>query len=634
MLFQFANKFGNKFASKWIILLMDMCILASSFIFAYALRFTFNIQNISYNVYGFAYYIVIRFIVHLAFQTYTGIIRHTSMEDIANIFKTIITGSIIIKFFEMFIIRNLIGESDMHILTQILIIEFFISFFLLVASRFFVKISFDTIVQNTGNVVNTYIYGAGNSGRTTKRVLLADKTKKHIIKAFIDDNPSIINKKLEGIPVYDLNNFLAKNQVEKGDEVVIAIDNLDVIRKNEIAETFLQKGIVVKAIPSIKSFINGEFKVEQIANIKIEDLLERPVINLNINKIQKELTGKTIMVTGAAGSIGSEIVRQLIKFAPEKIVLLDQGESALYDFEFELKSQFENYLAQTTLELVIASVSDETRMRYVFKNTKPNIVFHAAAYKHVPLMESNPYEAVKTNVLGSKTVADLAMEYGVNKFVLVSTDKAVNPTNVMGATKRLAEMYIQSLNKFEVTKFICTRFGNVLGSNGSVIPLFTKQIASGGPVTVTHPDITRYFMTIPEASQLVLEAGAMGNGEEVFVFDMGSPVKVHDLAKKMIQLSGYEVNKDIKIVFSGLRPGEKLYEELLNDNENTMPTYHPKILRAKINTISFTEMEIAMGKILYTLENESYNKLIKLLKYYVPEYISNNSVFEKYDVKK
>jgi FlaA1/EpsC-like NDP-sugar epimerase len=630
----FLEKYGEKFVSKWVILVMDLGIISCSYLLAFTLKFTFKIENIDFRFQAFIYYMVIRLIVHLYFQTYTGVVRHTSIEDIVIIFKTVLVGSIIIKLFEMVILRNIIGDSQFHILIQILLIDFFICLYLLIASRFLVKFLYDKIFKSNLNTTDVYIFGAGNAGRTTKRVLLNDKTKKYTIRGFIDDNPSICNKTMEGVFVYSLDTLFSKVHLNKESEVILAIDEIPIKRKNEIAETFLKKGIVIKTIPSINNLINGDFQTDQIHSIKIEDLLERPTINLNINKIQKELTNKVVLVTGAAGSIGSEIVRQLARFAPEKIILLDQAESALFDFEYELNANFKDYFNQTKVVIVVADVTDELRLRKIFREHRPNIVFHAAAYKHVPMMENNPYEAVKVNVLGTKNVADLSVEFDVTKFVMVSTDKAVNPTNVMGATKRLAEMYTQSMNGLGTTRFIITRFGNVLGSNGSVIPLFTKQIKAGGPVTVTHPEITRYFMTISEASQLVLEAGTMGNGSEVFVFDMGQPVKVVDLAKKMIQLSGFEEGRDIKITFSGLRPGEKLYEELLNDNENCLPTHHPKIMKASVPPHSFVEMEIALNEIQKLLLNDTNTAIIKKIKYYVPEYLSNNSIFEKLDIRK
>ncbi|MES2796274.1 MAG: nucleoside-diphosphate sugar epimerase/dehydratase [Bacteroidota bacterium] len=628
------EKYGEKFVSKWLILVMDMMIISVSYIVAFALRFTFRIENIDFQLLPFIYFIIIRLLVHLVFKAYTGIIRHTSIEDVVILFKTVATGSLIIKLFELVIIRNIYGETQFHILTQILLIDFVICLYFLIGSRFLVKFLYDKMFKPNRNTTDVYIYGAGDLGRVTKRVLLNDKKKPYTIKGFIDDNSSLCNKTMEGAFVYTLENLLARKDLNKETEIILAINNIPITHKNEIAEIFLKRGIVIKTVPPINHFINGEFNTDQIHSIKIEDLLERPTINLNINKIQKELTNKVILVTGAAGSIGSEIIRQLLRFAPDKILLIDQGESALFDFEYELRANFKDYLTQTQLEVIVANVTDELRLRKIFSEYKPDIVFHAAAYKHVPMMENNAYEAIKVNILGTKIIADLSVEFDANKFVMVSTDKAVNPTNVMGATKRVAEMYTQSMNSLGSTRFIITRFGNVLGSNGSVIPLFTKQIKAGGPVTVTHPEITRYFMTISEASQLVLEAGAMGQGSEVYVFDMGQPVKVIDLAKKMVQLSGLEEGKDIKIIFTGLRPGEKLYEELLNDNENTITTHHPKIMRAQVPAFSFAEMEIAVAEIQSLLENDSISAIIKRIKYYVPEYLSNNSIFEKLDIRK
>jgi FlaA1/EpsC-like NDP-sugar epimerase len=385
-------------------------------------------------------------------------------------------------------------------------------------------------------------------------------------------------------------------------------------------------------LPPVDKWVGGEFAINQIHNVKIEDLLGREEIQMNNKRISEEMNSQSIMVTGAAGSIGSEIVRQLIAYFPAKIILVDQAESGLFDLEYELSGLIPS---NTELVVKVADVSDYQRMAFIFKTHKPSIVFHAAAYKHVPLMEKNPYEAVKINIIGTQVLAELAAENGVDKFVMVSTDKAVNPTNVMGATKRFAEMYTQSMNQLDGmrTKFIATRFGNVLGSNGSVIPLFKKQIERGGPVTVTHPEITRYFMTIPEACELVLEAATMGEGGEVFVFDMGESVKIVNLAKKMITLSGLRVDRDIEIKYTGLRPGEKLYEELLNNDENSLPTHHPKILVAKVNTPTYAFMEIQVAEMIQLLADGGNNELVAKIKQVIPEYKSNNSVFEKLDRK-
>lgn len=373
--------------------------------------------------------------------------------------------------------------------------------------------------------------------------------------------------------------------------------------------------------------MNGELTYRQIEHVKIEELLGRDPIKLNISEINKYLSGKTVMITGAAGSIGSELARQIAPFNPQKLIILDQAESPLYDLDNELKNRFGHNLC----ELVLGDIRNRNRMRYLFKEYRPDIVFHAAAYKHVPIMEGNPTEAIRTNVQGTKALVDLAGEFKVQKFIMVSTDKAVNPTNVMGASKRIAEIYAQSANQLYDTQFITTRFGNVLGSNGSVIPLFRKQIANGGPVTVTHKDITRFFMTIPEACQLVIEAGNMGKGGEIFIFDMGEPVKVLDLAKKMIALSGLELGKDIHIKITGLRPGEKLYEELLANEENTVNTHHPKIMIAKVREYDFEEVTQKIESLIQSQRNQNQAIMVKKMKEIVPEFVSNNSVFEKLD---
>jgi FlaA1/EpsC-like NDP-sugar epimerase len=450
---------------------------------------------------------------------------------------------------------------------------------------------------------------------------------------FIDDNASKIDKTIEGIRVFSLSEAMEKFVDHyEGLQVIMAINNIGLQAKRKISDVFLDRGVVVKILPPVDKWVNGEFALNQIHNVKIEDLLGREEIQMNNKQISQEINSKSVLVTGAAGSIGSEIVRQLIAYFPAKIILIDQSESGLFDLEYELSSVIPS---NTELVVKIADVTDKNRLSAIFKVHKPAIVFHAAAYKHVPLMEKNPYEAVKVNILGTQVLADLAAEHGAQKFVMVSTDKAVNPTNVMGATKRFAEMYTQSLNGKEGirTKFIATRFGNVLGSSGSVIPLFKKQIERGGPVTVTHPEITRYFMTIPEACELVLEAATMGEGGEVFVFDMGESVKIVNLAKKMITLSGLRVDRDIEIKYTGLRPGEKLYEELLNTDENTLPTHHPKILVAKVNSPSYAFMESQMQEMGQLLSAGDTNNLVAKIKDIIPEYISNNSVFEKLDVK-
>ena len=595
----------------------------------------FQLMEIDFTIFAsqLVFILGLRLLAFLYFQSYAGIIRHTSIEDAILILKAVFVGSLGAVIVSG-LIRNTLGFAHVFNLSaSILIIDFFICLFWMIILRFFVKSFYESFINQFKPTIGVLIYGAGYTGMLTKNVFQTDRSTNYKILGFIDDNESKIGKTIEGIKVYSLpevlDKFVGSND---GLEVIMAINNMSAKSKRKISDIFLDRGVIVKALPPVDKWVEGEFDMNQIHNVKIEDLLGREVIQMNNKRIGDEISGKVILVTGAAGSIGSEIVRQLIAYFPAKLVLVDQGESALYDLEYELAGK-----VPTNVQLIVnvADVSDTRRVSKIFKTHRPDIIFHAAAYKHVPLMENNPYEAIKTNVIGTRILAELASELGVEKFVMVSTDKAVNPTNVMGATKRLAEMYTQSMNQLEgvKTKFIATRFGNVLGSNGSVIPLFKKQIERGGPVTVTHPEITRYFMTIPEACELVLEAATMGQGGEVFVFDMGESVKIIDLAKKMITLSGLRVDKDIEIRYTGLRPGEKLYEELLNNDENTLPTHHPKILVAEVNTPSYAYMEVATNELNLLLSSGDNNSIVAKIKEMIPEYKSNNSVFETLDKK-
>jgi FlaA1/EpsC-like NDP-sugar epimerase len=471
------------------------------------------------------------------------------------------------------------------------------------------------------------IFGAGEAGIISKNSLDKDRSIKYKIVDFIDDDKKIAGKKMEQIPIFhasELDTILTNNEI---DLLIVSIQNLPSKRLNEITEVCLKYNVKVLTVPPVSKWINGELSFKQIKSVQIEDLLSRTEIKLEEKKTSHLLAGKTILITGAAGSIGSEIVRQVVKYNPKQVILVDQAESPLYEIEFEVNQKRTGKIC----EVIIGDIRSKERMNHVFNTFKPEVVYHAAAYKHVPLMESNPSEAILTNVLGTKIIADLAVEYNVKRFVMVSTDKAVNPTNIMGASKRIAEIYIQSLNENTSTDFITTRFGNVLGSNGSVIPLFKKQIDQGGPVTVTDPNITRYFMTITEACQLVLEAGTIGNGGEIYVFDMGKSVKIVDLAKKMIKLSGLELGKDIQIVFSGLRPGEKLYEELLNNKENTLPTQNEQIMVAQVKTYNFEEVKDKIEALIALFNSQDNMAIVTIMKELVPEFKSKNSIYEKLD---
>jgi FlaA1/EpsC-like NDP-sugar epimerase len=639
MIERFLSSYSNRFVSRYLILAIDGGIVVISFVIACILRFNLKVSDVNWALYK--YYLLTLFISRLLcfiyFRSYSGIVRHTSVEDTSLIFKAI-TLSSFLTIVTSSLLTYTTDNYLFYIPISILIIEYFISLFLMVASRFLVKDIYKTLIANApGEKVDVLIYGAGALGILTKNTLLRNRYKKYNIIGFIDDNASLNFKTVEGVQVYPeseaIHRFI-KDRTDTNLEVVLAIQHIKPHRKNEIIENFLKQDVVVKVVSSVyEKITDQQLKSSEIRPIRIEDLLEREPIQIDNQNISLLLAGKIAIVTGAAGSIGSEIARQLVRFRPKTLLLLDQSESGLYDLENELKQHFRQYLDESTEIVVqVADITDEIRMRYILGHYRPQFIFHAAAYKHVPLMEEHPYEAVKVNVFGSKIVADLAVEMGVTKFVMISTDKAVNPTNVMGATKRLAEMYVQSLNnRFNSTRFITTRFGNVLGSNGSVVPLFQKQIQAGGPLTVTHPEVIRYFMTISEACQLVLEAGSMGKGGEIFVFDMGEPVKIADLAQKMIKLSGLRLGKDIKIQYTGLRPGEKLYEELLSDKEHTLPTYHPKIQIAQVDTQAFLEIANSLIELKRILKKGDKALLVNNLKIIVPEFISNNSIYETLD---
>lgn len=618
---------------RWVVLIIDLVISAISFSFACILTDVF-LKSIdiplSHYLMPLGIVLTIRLLAFRITRSYTGIVRYTSTQDAVRIFLAIalstsilLTGELIYEF----------NSFDTYINPAVIIMDALIAIFALTGFRIAFKLLYTEYAPfKTGDTQDLIIYGAGEAGIIVKRSVERNiKLGKRVV-AFLDDNHRLHGKTVEGIKIYSPEVNLAEILKNPHDaELVIALNELSVIRKKRIIERCLQHKISVKSIPPVNSWINGEFNLQSIKSIKIEDLLEREPIKLRKNKISKELKDQVILITGAAGSIGSEIVRQCLTFDPKLIVLLDQGETPLYEIE--------NELCGNKIEIVVGDIRNLSRMEKIFDHFKPSYVFHAAAYKHVPLMEDNPYEAINTNVFGTQNIANLAAKYQVKKFVFVSTDKAVNPTNIMGASKRIAEIYVQSLNaklgleSDQHTLYITTRFGNVLGSNGSVIPLFRKQIEEGGPLTVTHPDITRYFMTIPEACQLVLEAGVMGQGGEIYIFDMGESVKIIDLAQKMIKLSGYEVDKDIKITFTGLRPGEKLKEELLNDNENTIGTHNPKIMIARVPEYNYLEVNSLITTLYEQKDSLKNDVLVKTMKKIVPEYISNNSIYERLDSK-
>lgn len=617
---------------RWIIILGDLVLSLIALLFAYLIRFDLKAdvslirkewEILSRSI---LIYFVVKLIVFYSFKIHKGLVRHTSTEDIRRIFLAVITTTII--YVILGFTRFYFFDGVFLFPTSVLIIEFLACFVLMIGSRFFIKLLYLESVKSKEVEERVLIYGAGISGLITKRTIEKDARLSYQIIGFIDDNKKMDGTRLEGVGIFHSSKLEKLINEEGVNLVIIAIQNPNENNKKNIVETCLKYDVKIQKVPSPKSWINGEFSTKQMAKINIEDLLGRKPIVLDEKKIRNELKDKIILVTGAAGSIGSGMVRQIANYQPAKIILLDQAESPLYDFQNELGSNFPHL----NFEVVIGDIRSYERMERLFAYFKPDFVFHAAAYKHVPMMENNPSEAVLTNVKGTKNLVDLAIKFKVHKFVMVSTDKAVNPTNVMGASKRIAEIYAQAANEIGPTKFVTTRFGNVLGSNGSVIPLFQRQIEQGGPITVTDERVTRFFMTIPEACQLVLEAGTLGEGGEIFVFDMGESVKIIDLAKKMIQLSGLELGKDIEIKVTGLRPGEKLYEELLAKEENTIPTHHPQILKAKIRKEEPEQIK-QIETLIDLFETQKNDQIVKKMKEIVPEFISNNSIYEKLDQK-
>jgi FlaA1/EpsC-like NDP-sugar epimerase len=617
---------------RWVIIVIDLFIIAGSTAFAYLLRFNFSIPDLEINQVevGVFLYTLGALCAILITGSYKGIIRYTGIQDGVRIFFMLMVTMGIVS------VSNLVYYyNTQHNLLpySIVLISLLSSFLFLFNYRLLVKYLFSYYRNAVIKKSRVLIYGAGHSGMITKQVI--DGSNHMMVVGFLEDDTNKAGKLLAGTQIYlntpgNLDTLFDEVQV---DELVITIKDLSYERKSDIVDVCLKNGVKVRTIPPIDRWVRSELSIKQIKEINIEDLLGREAIRLSSENVNRELAGKVICITGAAGSIGSEIVLQVVNYNPTKVVLIDQNESALYELE--------RVLALTEKRVAVfpylADITNEPRMTAIFKEHQPQVVFHAAAYKHVPMMESNPNEAVLCNILGTKLLADLAVATGVEKFVMVSTDKAVNPTSVMGCSKRIAEIYVQALNAFlanqggKRTLFVTTRFGNVLGSNGSVIPLFKKQIAEGGPVTVTHPEITRYFMTIQEACQLVLEAGALGKGGEIFIFDMGRSIKILDLARKMIRLSGFEPEKDIEIVFTGLREGEKLFEELLNDQENTLPTHHAKIMKARVPELEYQEMNRYIELFWDLVADKNELKMVALMKEIVPEFRSNYSRYEILD---
>ncbi|MBC8046647.1 MAG: polysaccharide biosynthesis protein [Fimbriimonadaceae bacterium] len=599
---------------------------------AYILRYNFRTDEIHFNIFvrDLTLITTLYTITFILFKSYEGIIRHSGVADTIKLVRAGIAASV---FTILVSTLSKYFSPEVHVLpASIAIIHFILNIVLLALSRYGIKVLFyQSGKQSMLPTLSVIIYGADRGGVNTLRALKEDMFKNYKVCAFIDDDKEKINKYLEGVKVYPVSKIsnLVKNF--RITECIIAEPHLSHDIKNIVVERCLANKVSVKHLPPMEDWINGKLTAHQIRNMRIEDLLERELIHIHSGNINDEISGKIILITGAAGSIGSELVRQVIYHKPKKLILLDQAESGLYDLQTELWLMMQ-LMEEHVVETIICDITQRHRLQHVFETYKPEIVFHAAAYKHVPLMETNPLEAVHVNVLGTKNLVDLSVENKVNKFIFISTDKAVNPTNVMGATKRAAEIYVKDMSdRYPSTKFVTTRFGNVLGSSGSVIPLFKKQIENGGPVTITHPEVTRYFMTISEACQLVLQASSLGNGGEIYLFDMGESVKIYDLARKMVLLSGLMPDKDIEFIFTGLRSGEKLHEELLNDRENTLPTPHPKIMVANATTYDSAFVEYVFDKFQHSMIEPDQFKVVAVLKEFIPEFISRNSAFTGLD---
>ncbi|WP_312557464.1 polysaccharide biosynthesis protein [Empedobacter brevis] len=639
------NPFSQHFNTpRWVVLVIDIIIVFLSYIISnFILNSFLNTFSIEKLVYKLPFITLVYFFCFIYFKTYKGVVRKTGLKDAENVFVSNTTAFLILFFisfiYRQFLEHNLSSSSALsstfRMSYSVIFVHLFISTVAMVIARLYYKWIYDYFFSKNKVAQKVLIYGAGDSGLITRDILQNETQHNYKIIGFIDDNQSKIGTFIDGVKIYSIHNiddkFVDRNDIS---EIIISIQNIKTNQMLHLSKSLEDLNVNIKIIPPISNWIDGTYKPNQIKQLKIEDLLGRESIKLKNPIINENIKGKKILVTGAAGSIGSEISKQIAMMDFDQLILIDQAESALYDVQQSLKNEISEE-KQKRIDYIVSSVRDHNRMLSLFDKYHPQVIFHAAAYKHVPLMEKFPYEAINTNICGTKIIADLANEFRAEKFVMVSTDKAVNPTNVMGATKRAAEIYVNCINEISKTNYIVTRFGNVLGSNGSVIPLFKRQLENGGPLTVTHPDITRFFMTIPEACQLVLEAAIMGKGGEIFVFDMGESMKIIDLAKRMIRLSGYKYPEEIDIKIVGLRPGEKIYEELLANDENTVKTHHEKIMIAKVNTHKCQDNQKLIEELCLmssTIEKqEEVMDLVAKIKEIVPEFISQNSEFEKLD---
>ncbi len=616
----------------WTILLIDVLIIVVSSLLAYALRYDFRSIFLESSTIDktIVWTVIVNLVFFRVFRTYSNVLRFSSFIDIMRIFVSLTVS------YALLMISSVLLDSYLDIRlapVSVLFMAYIISFAIMACSRIVVKMFYELLNFDGSHSANVFIYGAKEAGVNIAKALRVNLRNHYRLRGFIADEPELINKVMMGVKVFPNDESLIDVLNDRDvHTIIISPAKMEELKKSDMADRLLAHNIKLMTAPPLSEWSGQTLNRTQLKEIQIEDLLQRDPIEIDIHKVASHLEGKCVMITGAAGSIGSEIMRQVASFNPYKLILVDQAETPLHDIRLELQDRWRDIDAET----IIADISNATRMEDIFKEYQPQYIFHAAAYKHVPMMEDNVSESIQINVFGTRTLADLAVKYGAEKFVMISTDKAVNPTNVMGCSKRICEIYVQSLAKKlqekggHVTQFITTRFGNVLGSNGSVIPRFRDQIQRGGPVTVTHPEIIRYFMTIPEACRLVLEAGSMGNGGEIYIFDMGKPVKIVDLAKRMISLSG---RTDVKIEFTGLRHGEKLYEELLNVKELTKPTYHEKIMIATVREYDYDEVKQRIQKLIEVSYTYDQMQIVAAMKDIVPEFISKNSCFEALDKK-
>lgn len=616
----------------WTILLIDVLIIVVSSLLAYALRYDFRSIFLESSTIDktIVWTVIVNLVFFRVFRTYSNVLRFSSFIDIMRIFVSLTVS------YALLMISSVLLASYLDIRlapVSVLFMAYIISFAIMSCSRIVVKMFYELLNFDGSHSANVFIYGAKEAGVNIAKALRVNLRNHYRLRGFIVDEPELINKVMMGVKLFPNDESLIDVLNDRDvHTIIISPAKMEELKKSDMADRLLAHNIKLMTAPPLSEWSGQTLNRTQLKEIQIEDLLQRDPIEIDIHKVASHLEGKRVMITGAAGSIGSEIMRQVASFNPYKLILVDQAETPLHDIRLELQDRWRDIDAET----IVADISNATRMEDIFKEYQPQYIFHAAAYKHVPMMEDNVSESIQINVFGTRTLADLAVKYGAEKFVMISTDKAVNPTNVMGCSKRICEIYVQSLAKKlqekggHVTQFITTRFGNVLGSNGSVIPRFRDQIQRGGPVTVTHPEIIRYFMTIPEACRLVLEAGSMGNGGEIYIFDMGKPVKIVDLAKRMISLSG---RTDVKIEFTGLRHGEKLYEELLNVKELTKPTYHEKIMIATVREYDYDEVKQRIQKLIEVSYTYDQMQIVAAMKDIVPEFISKNSCFEALDKK-